>query len=73
MTRTKTYLVPHIGIFQRTGPEASRLVYFFSRGKKIKPRLRFVETAKKEADRWFREEMEREVVKAIARSRGRGL
>ena len=73
VTRTKTYLVPQIGIFQRTGPASSRLVYFFSRGKRIKPRLHFVETAKKEADRWFREEMEKEVLNAIARAKGRGL
>ena len=73
VTRTKTYLVPSVGIFQRTGPESSRLVYFFSRGKRLKPRLRFVATAKKESDRWFREEMEKEVLNAIARSKGRGL
>ncbi len=73
VTQTKTYLVPRVGIFQRTGPDSSRLVYFFSRGKKLKPRLKFVATAKKESDRWFREEMEKEVVKAIAWSRGRGL
>ena len=48
-------------------------MYFFTRGKKLEPRLRFVETAEKEADKWFREEMEREVVNAIARARGSGL
>jgi len=73
VTRTKTYLIPSVGIFQRTGPESSRLVYFFSHGKRLKPRLRFVQTAKKESDRWFREEMEKEVLNAIARSKGRGL
>jgi len=73
VTRTKTYLIPKVGIFQRVGKEASRAVYFFTRGKKLEPRLRFVETAEKEADKWFREEMEREVVNAIARARGSGL
>jgi len=73
VTRTRTYLVPEVGIFQRVGKEASRLVYIFTRGKRIKPRLRFVETARKEARRWFREEMQREVVNAIARARGKGL
>ena len=72
VTRTSTYLVPAVGIFQRVGKEATRIVYFFSRGKRLEPRLRFVETAKKEADRWFREEMEREVINAIARARGKG-
>ncbi len=71
--RTKTYLVPEVGIFQRTGPTTTRLVYAFTRGKKLEPRLRFVETAEKEADRWFREEMEKEVLSAIARAKGVGL
>ena len=73
VTRTRTYLVPEVGIFQRTGPKTTRLVYAFTRGKKLAPRLRFVETAEKEADRWFREEMEKEVLSAIARAKGKGL
>ena len=73
VTRTKTYLVPRVGIFQRIGQGASRAVYLFSRGKKLEPRLRFVETAEREADMWFREEMEREVISAITRARGRGV
>jgi hypothetical protein len=73
VTRTKTYLVPKVGIFQRIGPAATRAVYLFTRGKKLAPRLHFVETAEKEADKWIREEMEREVVNAIARARGRGI
>lgn len=71
--RTKTYLVPKVGIFQRIGKATARAVYLFTRGKKIAPRLHFVETAEKEADKWFREEMEREVVNAIGRARGSGL
>lgn len=73
VTRTKTYLVPEVGIFQRTGPTTTRLVYAFARGKKLTPRLRFVETAEKEAGRWFGEEMEKEVLNAIARAKGKGL
>ena len=73
VTRTRTYLVPDVGTFQRVGKEASRMVYFFSRGKRLKPRLRFFETARKEARRRFREEMQREVVNAIARAHGKGL
>jgi len=73
VTRTRIYLVPKVGIFQRIGKEATRAVYFFTRGKKLAPRLRFVETAEKEADKWFAEEMEREVLNAIARAQGKGL
>lgn len=73
VTKTSTYLVPKVGIFQRIGKEATRAVYFFTRGKKLAPRLHFVETAEKEADRWFSEEMEREVLNAITHARGQGL
>jgi hypothetical protein len=73
VTSTKTYLIPQVGIFQRVSKEATRIVYFFSRGKKVKPRLEFVITAEKEGKKWFAEEMEREVLNAIARARGSGL
>jgi hypothetical protein len=35
--------------------------------------LHFVETAEKESQKWFKEEMEREVVDAIAHAKGKGL
>lgn len=73
VTKTSTYLVPKVGIFQRVGKEVTRAVYLFTRGKKIKPRLEFVETAEKEGQKWFSEEMEREVINAIARAQGSGL
>ena len=73
VTRTKTYLVPEVGIFQRVAKDATRIVYFFSRGKRLEPRLRFIETAEREAQTWFGDEMEREVINAIARARGRGV
>jgi len=73
VTDTRTYLIPQVGIFQRISKSTSRLVYFFSRGKRLKQRLHFVDIAEKEANTWFKEEMEREVVKAIEFSRGQGL
>jgi len=73
VTRTRTYLVPEVGIFQRVSSDVTRIVYFFSRGKRLEPRLHFVETAEKEARTWFAEGMQREVVNAIARARGRGI
>jgi len=71
--RTQTYLIPGVGIFQRLSGEASRAVYIFTRGKKLDPVLRFVVTVKRVAEKWLREEFEREVVKAIAHSRGEGI
>jgi len=69
--RTKTYLIPSTGIFQRVEGAASRLVYFFSSGKKIKPRLRWRKTADRVIQRWFKEEMERQVTKTVAHQKGR--
>jgi len=73
VTRTHTYLIPPIGIFQRVAKDATRMVYLFTRGKRIQPRLHFVDTAEREAQKWFSEEMEREVIDAIAHARGQGL
>lgn len=72
VTESKTYLIPGLGIFQRRQGE-SRMVYIFTRGKRLKPRLRWQRTAQAVSDKWFREEFEREVVKAVAHSRGGGL
>jgi hypothetical protein len=72
VTETGTYLIPGLGIFQRRQGE-SRMVYIFTRGKRLKKRLHWERTARKVTDRWFREEFEREVVKAIAHSKGGGL
>ena len=71
--RTKTYLIPEVGIFQRQSGEASRAVYIFTKGKAVAPVLRFVVTVKRVADKWLGEYFEREVVKAVAHSRGEGL
>ena len=73
VTNTKTYLIPKVGIFQRISKDATRIVYFFSRGQKIKPRLEFVATAQQEGQKWFGEEMERQVIEAIAHAKGSGL
>lgn len=67
--RTKTYLVPQLGIFQRLG-QTARPVYLFVKGRRLKASLHWVQTAHKVANRWFKEEVKREVVKALARSGG---
>jgi len=70
---TKTYLIPNVGIFQRTSPTESRAVYFFTRSDVLRPRLRFLVTATEVTNKWFREFFQREVVKAVAHSKGEGL
>jgi hypothetical protein len=71
--RTSTYLVPEVGIFQRLAGQVSRAVYIFTKGKRLEPRFPFTAIVRRVADRWLGEEFEREVIKAVQRSRGEGL
>ena len=71
--RAAVYLVPSVGIFKRTGPETTEMVYHFQEEQKLQARLQFIAIARRVAAKWFKEEMERETVKAITRSRGEGL
>lgn len=70
-----TERAPEGGVFQRVGPKPDdiRIRYAYKRKPRIEPSLEFVKTAQATADVWFREEMQRQVVKAIEFSRGRGL
>ena len=71
---TGTYLVRGVGIFQRVaGETTSRAVYIFTRGKRIEARFPFTVIARRVGDKWLGEEFEREVIKAIERSKGAGL
>ena len=71
----QTAQAPLGGVFQRIGPGKGdiRMIYSFKPPHKVDARLEFVETAEKEAQLWFGEEMEREVVKALTHDRGRSL
>jgi hypothetical protein len=64
-------LIPETGIFQRD-EGAVRAVYLFTQGKKLRPILRFVETAAQVANKWFGQEMEKEVQKTLEFQRSRG-
>lgn len=71
----ETYTVPDVGVFRRTGPGEGQteMIYAFVKSPKLKPQLHFVETAKRVADAWFKEEMQKETINALARARGAGL
>jgi hypothetical protein len=79
--RSRTFLLtssaraPLGGVFRRTGPKDSdvEMLYKFAKSAPIDSRLEFVPVAQATARAWFREEMEREVIKAIEFSRGQGL
>lgn len=79
--RHRTFLLrwtrhlPLGGVFQRTGPKKGdvRLVWAFTRNVDLDARLKFVEVARQAANIWFHEEMEKQVIDAIAHDRGRSL
>lgn len=71
--RTGTFLIPERGIFQRLSGQAPQVVYSFVRTMRIPKMLGWRTRAQALAKRWFPEYFEREVIKAIERSRGGGL
>ena len=75
----RTFLLPTTkhepfgGVFQRIGPGRGdiREIWAFRRGLRIDTRLGFVRTAQGVADTWLSEELERELLAALAHNRGR--
>lgn len=65
--RTRTYLIPALGIFQRVGSGA-RPVYLFTRHKKLRPTLHWMRTAVTTANKQFKRNLEREVTEALTRA-----
>ncbi len=69
-----TYLMPKVGVFQRQqGSRVRRLLYSFKPQATLKPRLHFVRVAQEQGGVWFKEEMEKQVINAIARDKGRSV
>jgi len=69
-----TYQIDDVGVFQRRpGEEESELIYAFVQGQQIEDTLDWVGTATAEANTWFAEEMEREVVDALRHDAGRSF
>jgi hypothetical protein len=70
---TSTEAAPLGNVFRRTGPKRSdiEMLWRFSKSVPIDSRLEFVPVAEATAKVWFKEEMEREVMKAIEFNRGR--
>jgi hypothetical protein len=65
---TSTAREPEGGVFQRIGRgrEDIREIYAFRRTAPLDARLHFVATARATADVWYREEMEKQVIDALA-------
>lgn len=69
--RLGTYLVPSVGVFQRTGDE-SRLLYAFDADVRLRPTLGFEDTVRRSIDRWMGEYLERELVDVLSHEAARG-
>jgi len=71
--RNRTYLVPSVGVFQRTGPKSSRLLWAFRPSVQLLPRLRFIVTGTVVAHRSFQRHMEAEARAAFAHEANRTI
>lgn len=71
---TKSKGAPEGGVFQRIGPKRGdvRMIYAFRSSVELDARLEYHATAQAAADRWYRQNLEREITKAIEYSRSRG-
>ena len=71
--RTATFLIPERGIFQRLPGQDPQIVYSFVRTMRIPKMLGWRTRAQALAERWFPEYFQREMIKAVERSKGGGL
>ena len=66
--KNRTYLVPGVGVFQRTGPGQSRLLWHFQPSVRLLPQLRFIVTGTDVARSLFDRYLAQEVRNAFARA-----
>lgn len=64
--KSRTYLVPHVGVFQRTGPGQTRMLWAFHPSVKLLPVLHFIVNATAIARTAFPRYLKREVDEAFA-------
>lgn len=70
--RYGTYLVPEVGIFQRTGSGPSRLLYALHDPFRVSPRLRWLSTSRAVVERFFVPELRRQIFETLRFQRLRG-
>jgi hypothetical protein len=69
--RERTYMIPYIGVFQRTGPKKADtvLLYKFMPHPQLKPKLGFLAMAKADGNAWLSDNMERAIIEEMNRAR----
>lgn len=68
--KENTYLVPSVGVFQRTSKGESELLYAFIKNEELPKKLEFVDTAQSVTRQWFDEYLQREISAVLARHAG---
>lgn len=68
----RTYMIPGLGVFQRTGPKKTDtvMIYKFVPTQRLIPRLGFLAMAKQDGRQMFITNMETAVINEISRKRG---
>lgn len=69
--RQHTYLIPGIGVFERTGPKKrdSRLIYKFKPNPQLRPTLGFIAMAQSEGQRWLADNLQGALIQELNRAR----
>jgi len=65
--RLRTYMIPSIGVFQRTSSTQSKPIYLFDDDVPIPKRLQFMDIMDRYGSEELTEQMERQIIKEIAR------
>jgi len=69
--RERTYMIPGVGIFQRTGPKKgdSTMLYTFKPHPQLKPTLGFLAMAKAQGQVWLGDNLQHALIEEINRAR----
>lgn len=69
--KQRTYMIPGIGIFQRTGPKKADTVmlYKFKPHPQLKPRLGFLSMAQADGNAWLKDNMDHAIIEELNRAR----
>ncbi len=66
--RRGTYMIPSIGVFQRTGKE-SRMLYKFVPHPQLKPRMGFLAMAQAQGSAWLKDNLQHALIEELNRAR----
>lgn len=69
--RQHTYMIPGVGIFQRTGPKKgdTTMLYKFMPNPQLRPRLGFLAMAQAQGNAWLKDNLQHALIEELSRAR----